>query len=120
MNFVDPTGLDPALGAIGSLLGEITTIGPGTSTVTINIGGGPDAILGGDAHSQFFYIYELASTPGGGPQNPITETTTVPLVNLKKLLQDTLAYGDCADFLARLVAKAGELSKGKNDPISTT
>lgn len=40
-------------------------------------------------------------------------------MNLKKLLQDTLAYGDCKDFLARLLAKAGELSNGKNDPIST-
>lgn len=38
-------------------------------------------------------------------------------MNLKKLLQDTLAYGDCADFLARLLTKAGELSK--NAPVST-
>ena len=53
-------------------------------------------------------------------QNPIqriTETIKVPLVNLKKLLQDTLAYGDCADFLARLLTKAGELSN--NAPVST-
>jgi hypothetical protein len=53
------------------------------------------------------------------PQNPLSETSKMPLVNLKQLLQNTLAYGDCADFMARLLAKAGELSNGKNDPIST-
>ena len=56
VNFVDPLGLDP-LGAVGSSLGEITNIGPGTSTVTIyiggpptetiTVGGGPDRILAG-------------------------------------------------------------------------
>jgi len=52
-------------------------------------------------------------------QDSPSETTKIPLINLKKLLKDTLAYGDCADFMARLIGKAGELSKGKNDPIST-
>ncbi len=52
-------------------------------------------------------------------QKPPIETARIPLVNLKKLLQDTLAYGDCADFMTRLLAKAGQVSDGKNDPIST-
>jgi RHS repeat-associated protein len=72
VNFVDPLGLDPAAGALGSLLGGNTQIGPGTSTVTINIGGGPDVSLSGHANAQFMYIYESDVTLQGGPQNPTT------------------------------------------------
>ena len=42
-----------------------------------------------------------------------------PLLNFKKLLQDTLAYSDCNEFMSKMIAKAGELSGGKNDPVST-
>jgi RHS repeat-associated protein len=70
VNFVDPLGLDPA-GALGAELGNLLNIGPSTSTVTINIGGGPDLILG-DAHAQLVYIHELSLTPRGGPQSPKT------------------------------------------------
>jgi hypothetical protein len=51
------------------------------------------------------------------PQNSFT--TKIPLLDHKKLLQDTLAYSDCADFMSRLISKAGELSAEANDPIST-
>lgn len=39
VNFVDPTGLDPQ-GALGGLLGQIPSMGPGTSTVMVPIGWG--------------------------------------------------------------------------------
>ena len=56
---------------------------------------------------------------GINPQTPITEIAEYPLVNLKKLLRDTLAYSDCAGFMERLLLKAGELSDGTNEPIAT-
>ena len=56
---------------------------------------------------------------GGVQPQKITETTKYPLVNFKKLLQYTLAYGDCAEFLPRLIAKTGEILKGENNPVST-
>lgn len=43
----------------------------------------------------------------------------VPIVNFKKLLRDRLDYGDCANYVAKIINKAAELSDGKNDAIST-
>jgi hypothetical protein len=37
----------------------------------------------------------------------------------KDLVQKTLNYGDCKDFVAKLISKAAELSEGKNDAVST-
>ena len=47
------------------------------------------------------------------------EQVAVPIVNLKKLIQDRLGYSDCAAYIAKLINKAAELSEGKNDAIST-
>ena len=47
------------------------------------------------------------------------EEIRVPIVNFKKLLQDTLAFSDCAEFLAKLIKKASELSKGQSNAVST-
>jgi hypothetical protein len=46
------------------------------------------------------------------------EGIKMPLIGFKKLVKDTLAYSDCAKFMADVIAKAGELSGGKNDPVS--
>jgi hypothetical protein len=43
----------------------------------------------------------------------------VPLINFKKLLEERLAFGDCAEYVAKLISKAAELTKGKNDAIAT-
>jgi hypothetical protein len=54
------------------------------------------------------------------PQNPKKiPFVRLPLINHKKLLQETLAYSDCNDFMSQLISKAGELLDGKNDPVST-
>jgi hypothetical protein len=36
----------------------------------------------------------------------------------KDQVQKTLNYGDCKDFVAKLINKAAELSEGKNDAVS--
>ncbi len=43
----------------------------------------------------------------------------LPLLNHKKLLQDTLAYSDCDQFMSQLISETAGLSEGKNDPVST-
>lgn len=43
----------------------------------------------------------------------------VPITDLKSLVQQRLDYEGCKDAVATLINKAAELSKGKNDAIST-
>ena len=71
-------------------------------------------------HFQFNGLGALGlSASGLNPQTPITEIAEYPLVNLKKLLRDTLDYSDCAGFMERLLQKAAQLSEEPNEPIAT-
>ncbi|HEX8140052.1 MAG TPA: hypothetical protein VF544_20995 [Pyrinomonadaceae bacterium] len=67
-------------------------------------------------------IYDELLLPeglSGQTSSQKSEQVIAPIVNFKKLLQDRLAYGDCADYVAQLINTAAELSGGKNDAIST-
>jgi hypothetical protein len=50
----------------------------------------------------------VPGSQGGNEQNRQNsgEQVQVPLTNFKKLLQDTLAFEDCQEFLAKLIEKA--------------
>jgi hypothetical protein len=102
INFVDPTGLD-----------EEPPPGP-LDTVVINTRAGHlgtfSGAFGGDT----------GITTEDGPVNEGEGVSVVvPIINFKKLIQDRLASGDCASYVAKLINKAAELSGGKNDAIST-
>jgi len=111
VNFNDPFGLDPE-GALGTLLGPIANMGPSTSTVTVRIPSEDFEIETG--------LPTLASgvnIVGLNPQTPTTINVALDANRLEGLMNDTLKYGDCAEYITRLINKAAEQT-GK--PLEST
>jgi len=101
VNFVDLLGLDPV--TVGGILGNSLAafVGPFESV----------GVVGG----------ALATFGEGGemvepirPEKPITIPLTSP--QLRGLIQDRLNYGDCADYVKRLLQQAGKMTSSYNPP----
>jgi len=120
-NLVDPTGLLPAtcngVEVTDPATGQSTCIAPIYTGVNINIPPDMDT-----------YQFVLNSIFGGvsgffggqsGAHNPGQVIPPINLDKLEGLIQDRLNFGDCADYVARLINKAAELSNGKNPAVST-
>jgi len=70
-------------------------------------------------HQAYEHAYDKQAAEWLLPQNPGQVFPPIDLDKLKGLIQDRLNYGDCAEFVASLINKAAELSKGKNPAVST-
>ena len=101
----------------GDRLGNVIygSAGPGGETSVVEVLAEPDTF----SITETFSVVNWVKLGTEVQVRRITETEKIPLRNFKKLLQDTLAYGKCADFLARVITEMGKRSGGRNDPIST-
>lgn len=106
VNFVDALGLDPE-GSLGSLLGAVAGMGPGTSTVTVTIGSEDFEVETG--------LPSLSSSPSGiplvggagEPQNPVP---TGELERIGSDIEKAIAAKQCADFLKALLDETAILT----------
>src|ERR1041385_3211205 len=106
-NLVDPRGLDPDGGVLGTLLGPISDMGPSRSFVTVfgNLGGptsGPGSLLGGDAHDQLLLVL-LHEFFRGGPQDPVPSQEISDCIKFAEMVRriagETLGRGSSPDDL---------------------